>query len=475
MIQPEPERSTQDIPLDSVEVFRYDKKSKVRLREKVPTKMELVLEQTQQDVSNAKGATATAGSVLSIKEQVSNVEDNDNFTSLVAKIRTDKGNVVGANTSDTMNTNSVTMNPSKAAVCGHNLVHIEDDQTSKKQGSLANIWVSTSRCNTNKMATTSSNNGPENSDNINMVSLRSSFAALNEQDKVFENVDMTKERNEATLLWMCQRLWMRVRVMLTTYTTRLLNSWHKVTLKLLMLNGLIVKIEEYHRAVVTGLGAGPSHRARSSLFNSSVNNMSGVQRSQTSGNTPRPNNFSRPNNNGNRMTASGPTLVYKNYGFNDHTIDRCFKIIRYPSDFGKKNNGNQNFNKRITVSHPNGTEALITKGKSPYELVFNKKAFFKTFKVFSCLCFATNLNNHDKFSSRAEKCVLIGYSSFKKGYKLFSLDLDHVNLFNEIFHEGRNTSYDNNDLNARDQSDGRNSSNLSSPTIDLFEDDMGHP
>ncbi|GKA16804.1 zinc knuckle CX2CX4HX4C containing protein [Tanacetum coccineum] len=76
-------------------------------------------------VSNAKGATATAGSILSIKEQVSNVEDNDNFTSLVEKIRY----VVGANTSDTMNTISVTTNPSKDVVSGHNSVQVEDEET----------------------------------------------------------------------------------------------------------------------------------------------------------------------------------------------------------------------------------------------------------------------------------------------------------------------------------------------------------
>nr|GEU28899.1 ribonuclease H-like domain-containing protein [Tanacetum cinerariifolium] len=52
----------------------------------------------------------------------------------------------------------------------------------------------------------------------------------------------------------------------------------------------------------------------------------------------------------NRRTNEGSTLVYENCGFNGHTIDRCFKIIGYPPNFGKKK-----------VSHPNGTEAFITK------------------------------------------------------------------------------------------------------------------
>ncbi|GJV59586.1 hypothetical protein Tco_1465686 [Tanacetum coccineum] len=73
---------------------------------------------------------------------------------------------------------------------------------------------------------------------------------------------------------------------------------------------------------------------------------------------------------------------------------------------------------RITVFHPNGTEALITN---------------------------------------------IKHSSVDKP----SQDLNHVNFFDEIVHEGPDTSYDDNDINAHDQSDGSNSSNPGSPTIDL--------
>ncbi|GKB47607.1 putative RNA-directed DNA polymerase [Tanacetum coccineum] len=55
-------------------------------------------------------------------------------------------------------------------------------------------------------------------------------------------------------------------------------------------------------------------------------------------------------------------------------------------------------------------------------MYFNKKPGLKHLRVFGCLCYATVLNLHDKFGSRAEKCVLVGYASFKKGYKLYSLE-----------------------------------------------------
>nr|GEX02975.1 retrovirus-related Pol polyprotein from transposon TNT 1-94 [Tanacetum cinerariifolium] len=47
-----------DIPLDSVEVFRYDKKSKGEIKRKVPTEIELVMEQTQQGTSHEVSVSA---------------------------------------------------------------------------------------------------------------------------------------------------------------------------------------------------------------------------------------------------------------------------------------------------------------------------------------------------------------------------------------------------------------------------------
>ncbi|GJT70423.1 ribonuclease H-like domain-containing protein [Tanacetum coccineum] len=136
-----------------------------------------------------------------------------------------------------------------------------------------------------------------------------------------------------------------------------------------------------------------------------------AQRPQASVSNSRPSNVSRPVNNRNRRPNEGSPLVCENCGFNGHTMDRCFKLIGYPPDYGKRNNSsntnqnNQNFNRRFIsdkgkgvkpiwqtgtifdsgasqhltytdkylvntidisylgskVSHPNGTEALITK------------------------------------------------------------------------------------------------------------------
>ncbi|KAK9074195.1 hypothetical protein SSX86_006792 [Deinandra increscens subsp. villosa] len=76
----------------------------------------------------------------------------------------------------------------------------------------------------------------------------------------------------------------------------------------------------------------------------------------------------------------------------------------------------------------NRTPSSVLNGRSPYELVYGFKPSLNHLRVFGCLCFSTVLNEKDKFSSHADKCILLGYSNQKKGYKLWSLE-KHKILF----------------------------------------------
>ncbi|GKB84832.1 ribonuclease H-like domain-containing protein [Tanacetum coccineum] len=64
----------------------------------------------------------------------------------------------------------------------------------------------------------------------------------------------------------------------------------------------------------------------------------------------------------------------------------------------------------------------VLNGKSPFYLVYNKEANLSHLRSFGCLCFAAIVKGSDKFFEKSEKCVLIGYASGKKAYKLFSLE-----------------------------------------------------
>ncbi|GKC91721.1 ribonuclease H-like domain-containing protein, partial [Tanacetum coccineum] len=75
----------------------------------------------------------------------------------------------------------------------------------------------------------------------------------------------------------------------------------------------------------------------------------------------------------------------------------------------------------------------VLNGKSPYDLVYNKPPSLKHLRCFGCLAYATILNRHDKFGSRSEKCVLVGYSNSKKGSTGIDnsvQDVNHLNFFN---------------------------------------------
>lgn len=142
----------------------------------------------------------------------------------------------------------------------------------------------------------------------------------------------------------------------------------------------------------------------------------------------------------------------------------------------------------------NRLPSFVLSGKSPYELVFNCEPNLSSLRVFGCLCFATTLNNCDKFSSRSVKCILIGYSDGKKGYKLYSLehktilysrdvkfyenifpfkinnceyisdkrDTNHLNFFDKMFFDNENTSSPNDEWRDPIECDGNGSDSFGS-------------
>ncbi|GJY09576.1 ribonuclease H-like domain-containing protein [Tanacetum coccineum] len=280
----------------------------------------------------------------------------------------------------------------------------------------------------------------------------------------------------------------------------------------------IISSEESHR-VVSSSGVGTSQRSQSSVFSSNVGNMSNAQRPQTSASNSRPSNVTRPVNSGNRRPNGGSPLVCENCGFKGHTMDRCFKLIGYPPDFGKRNissntnQTNQNFNRRfisnnnstgsssifydeqiskllflikenslgdkgkgvqsnmagIKVSHPNGTKALITK-------VARDSKFIVGFDESKCFIMSQDFMDV-KIIEIGRKVNGFYYFDNVEGNMRNStefMDLDNVNFFNEVVHGGPDTSYDDNSSNAHDHSDGSHSSQPSSPTIDHYESDLGH-
>ncbi|XP_071688944.1 uncharacterized protein [Rutidosis leptorrhynchoides] len=88
----------------------------------------------------------------------------------------------------------------------------------------------------------------------------------------------------------------------------------------------------------------------------------------------------------------------------------------------------------------NRTPTAVLNGKSPYELIFKTEPNLSYIKCFGCLCFSTVLNPSDKFSSRSDKSVLIGFSSKISVDEQNDIDLQKTNFFDKMFLSTNDTS-----------------------------------
>ena len=80
----------------------------------------------------------------------------------------------------------------------------------------------------------------------------------------------------------------------------------------------------------------------------------------------------------------------------------------------------------------NRTPTSVLNGASPFEFIYKRAPKFDHLRVFGCLCFSTKLNIHDKFSEKADKCILLGYSTEQKGYKLLNLNTKSVFVSRDV-------------------------------------------
>lgn len=125
----------------------------------------------------------------------------------------------------------------------------------------------------------------------------------------------------------------------------------------------------------------------------------------------------------------------------------------------------------IVVYLINRLPSSVLSGASPYFLVYGKDPSLSHIRSFGCLCYSTVLNSHDKFGSKFEKCVLIGFSSVKKSYKLYGLESKSVFYSRDVrFYETvfsfkmKSSNILNKSSNGFDKSD--NVFNISEPNFD---------
>jgi hypothetical protein len=68
----------------------------------------------------------------------------------------------------------------------------------------------------------------------------------------------------------------------------------------------------------------------------------------------------------------------------------------------------------------NKAHIRVNNNKNPYELWHGRPTSIKNFKIFGIKCYIKiNEDNLGNFDSRANECILLGYSSRIKGYKCY--------------------------------------------------------
>ena len=68
------------------------------------------------------------------------------------------------------------------------------------------------------------------------------------------------------------------------------------------------------------------------------------------------------------------------------------------------------------------------KGRTPYEKLFNCKVDPSMFRPFGCVAYALVPKEHrsGKFDSKAHKSIMIGYTPYKKAYRLMDLGTQKI-------------------------------------------------
>lgn len=74
--------------------------------------------------------------------------------------------------------------------------------------------------------------------------------------------------------------------------------------------------------------------------------------------------------------------------------------------------------------------------RSPHELLLGSTPNYKNLRVFGCLCYAKNTSIKNKYDSRAQPGIFIGYPFNHKGYKVLDLETKNIYVSRDIiFHE----------------------------------------
>lgn len=81
----------------------------------------------------------------------------------------------------------------------------------------------------------------------------------------------------------------------------------------------------------------------------------------------------------------------------------------------------------------NRTPSMILKGKSPFEMLYDRLPLMNHLRIFGYLCYVHNQHHGgDKFASRSKRSVFLGYPFGKKRWKVYDLDTGMILVSRDV-------------------------------------------
>lgn len=82
--------------------------------------------------------------------------------------------------------------------------------------------------------------------------------------------------------------------------------------------------------------------------------------------------------------------------------------------------------------------SVVIGWKTPFERLMKRRPDYSHLRVIGCLCYATNSHTKgDKFAPKARTCMLIGYPTGQKAYRVYDLESHRVFVCRDVvFKEG---------------------------------------
>lgn len=81
----------------------------------------------------------------------------------------------------------------------------------------------------------------------------------------------------------------------------------------------------------------------------------------------------------------------------------------------------------------NRTPTKLLQGKTPFEMIYHRSPPMDHLRVFGCVCYVHNQKHRgDKFESRSNQSIFIGYPFAKKGWRVYNLETGVVSVSRDV-------------------------------------------